>query len=68
MTSNAHPSIIKIEKDNLKQLTTEVKETLATSLRITSEEDKKFSVVDMWNSQRNMRTAISRRRYHTKTF
>jgi len=68
MTSKTHPSIINIQKDNLKQLTTEIKETLATSLRIAPEEDKKFSVVDMWNSQRNIRTAISRRRYHTKTF
>jgi len=68
MTSNVNPSIIHIEKDNLKQLTTEVKETLATDLQIISEENKKFGLVDMWNSQKNMRTAISRRRYYPKSF
>ena len=70
MTSNLVPSIIQIEEDSLKQLVTEVKETLATDMDLQpdSEKDKKFGVVDMWKTQRNIRTAISMRRYHPKVF
>ena len=70
MTSNVMPSIVRIEEDSLKQLVTEVKETLATDINLQpdSEKNKKFSVVDMWKTQRNIRTAISMRRYHPKAF
>ena len=68
MTSNAMPSIVQIEEESLKQLVIEVKETIATNINPSEVKDKKFGVADMWNSQRNMRTAISRRRYHTKAF
>ena len=70
MTSNVMPSIVKIEEESLKQLVTEIKETIATNIRVQPSgiKNKKFGIADMWNSQRNMRTAISRRRYHTKSF
>ena len=69
MTSNVMPSLVQIEEESLKQLVIEVKESIATNINVPSEvNDKKFGVADMWNSQRNMRTAVSRRRYHTKTF
>ena len=68
MTSNVMPSLVQIEEESLKQLVIEVKETIATNINSSEVKDKKFGVADMWNSQRNMRTAISRRRYHTKTF
>ena len=69
MTSNVMPSIVQIEEDNLKQLVTEVKETIATNIHVqASEINKKFGIADMWNSQRNVRTAVSRRRYHSKAF
>ena len=69
MTSNVMPSIVQIEEESLKKLVIEVKESIATNINVPSEvNDKKFGVADMWNSQRNMRTAISRRRYHTKAF
>jgi len=59
------PSIIQIEKENLKQLVTQVKETLATNINLqpTKIKNKKFGIVDMWNCQRNMRTAVSMRRH-----
>ena len=69
MTSNVMPSIVQIEEESLKKLVIEVKESIATNINVPSEiNDKKFGVADMWNSQRNMRTAISRRRYHPKVF
>ena len=70
MTSKAMPSIIQLEEERLKQLMTEVKETIAIDINIQNAEvkDKKFSVTDMWNSQRNLRTADSRRRYYPKSF
>ncbi|HEY8690062.1 MAG TPA: hypothetical protein VIM07_12570 [Chitinophagaceae bacterium] len=65
MNSNVMPSIIQIEKENLKQLVTQVKETLATNINLqpTKIKNKKFGIVDMWNCQRNMRTAVSMRRH-----
>lgn len=65
MTGNVMPSIIHIEKDNLKHLVTEVKETLATNINLqpTTAKNKTFGIVDMWNCQRNVRTAVSMRRY-----
>lgn len=46
-----------MEADELKTLVTEVKETVATNI-------KQFSAADLWNIQRNMRTAqkVSRRK------
>ncbi len=65
MNSNVMPSIIQIEEESLRQLVTEVKETLATgiSLKSTSVKNKKFGIVDLWNCQRNIRTAVSMRRH-----
>ncbi len=64
MNSKVMPSIIQIEKESLKQLTSEVRETLATDLNVKpATKNKKFGIVDMWNCQRNMRTAVSMRRH-----
>jgi hypothetical protein len=65
MTSNVMPSIIQIEEESLKKLVTEVKETLATDLNLGTRtpKNKKFGIVDMWNCQRNVRTAVSMRRH-----
>ena len=64
MTSNIMPSIVQIEEESLKQLVTEVKETLATDINLQpASENKKFGIVDMWNCQRRMRTAVSMRRH-----
>jgi hypothetical protein len=57
MNSNANNSIVVMEHDELRKLVTEVKETVATNV-------KQFSAADLWNIQRNMRTAqkVSRRK------
>lgn len=57
MNSNVNNSIIAMEQDELRKLVTEVKETVATNV-------KQFSAADLWNIQKNMRTAqkVSRRK------
>jgi len=72
MTSKVMPSIIQIEKENLKHLVSQVKETLATDIKMPTITPKykkpacpvgRFGIVDMWNCQRNVRTAVSMRRH-----
>ncbi len=65
MTSNVMPSIIQIEEEKLKQLVTQVRETIANEIdtKTRSPKNKKFGIVDMWKCQRNVRTAVSMRRY-----
>jgi hypothetical protein len=59
MNSNVNGSIIAMEQDELRKLVTDVQETVATN-----ENFKQLSAADLWNIQRNMRTAQkgSRRR------
>ena len=65
MNSNVLPSVIQIDEKNLKNLVTEVKETLASDLtgQLPTTKHKIFSIVDLWNCQKTMRTAASRRRH-----
>jgi len=65
MNSNVIPSIVIIEKEDLKTLVEEVKETLATHVSIGTfgTKQKTFGVVDLWNRQRSLRTAASMRKY-----
>jgi hypothetical protein len=41
------PSIVQMDNETLKRLTTEVKETLATGIIVPSKK-KRFAVVDLW--------------------
>jgi hypothetical protein len=63
MNSNVLPAVIQIDRENLKNLVTEVKETLANDVKgnLLSLTHKKFGIVDLWNCQKTMRTAASRR-------
>ena len=65
MTKNVMPSVIKIEKESLRNLVTEVKETLATDIILQPKvaNQKRFTIVDLWNCQRNVRTAVSMRKH-----
>jgi hypothetical protein len=65
MNSNVMPSIVKIEKESLRKLVEEVKETLATDINLVNDISKQrsFGVVDLWNRRRSMRTATSLRKY-----
>ena len=53
MNNDANPSIIKMEDEQLKQLLTEVKETVAIDVK-----ESNFSAADLWNIQRNMKPAF----------
>ena len=67
MKSNVMPSIVQIEANQLKQLVSEVKETVATGLvqvnKTKRNNTTSFGVVDLWNIQRSARTMASRRAF-----
>lgn len=65
MNSNVMPSIVQIEKGNLKKLVEEVKETLATNINAgpLGRKQRSFGIVDLWNRQKSLRTATSMRKY-----
>lgn len=58
------PSIVQIEKNNLRELVLEVKETLATDWKANAPvaKQKSFGIIDLWNCHKQRRTASSLRR------
>ncbi len=61
MNRNVNSSIIVMEADELKQLTTEVKETLAENADVEKAE-KRFDSASLWNIQKNRKTqSLSKR-------
>lgn len=65
MKSNVMPSIVQIEANELKQLVTEVKETVATGIVPVTRKKinhTRFGVVDLWNIRRGVKsTRVSAR-------
>lgn len=57
MNSNEKSSIVKIEAEELKQLVTEVKETVATNVDVKNQ-TQNFGVADLWKIQRQMKPAL----------
>lgn len=60
MKSNVMPSIVKIEANQLKELVNEVKETVATGIvevKTAKSKAPSFGIVDLWNIQRQARSA-----------
>ncbi len=60
MKSNVMPAIVQIEANQLKQLVSEVKETVATDIthvKSVKKANRQFRAIDLWNIQRNMRSA-----------
>lgn len=67
MKGETMPSIVRLEEETLKQLVTEVKETVVSNKTSNQPNNKSFGVVDLWNRQRQMRSAsssISTRRWN----
>jgi len=65
MKSNVMPSIVRIEANELKQLVSEVRETVATDLiqvKHIKKTNKGFGIVDLWNIHRGIRMATMPRR------
>ena len=60
MKNDVMPSIVQMEKEVLKNLMKEVKETLATDVVMPKQTKKSFGVADLWNIRRNARPAASR--------
>jgi len=58
MNSNVTRSIVNMEPQELKELVTEVKETVASNVS----EKQMFSAADLWRIQKLMRTAQAGRR------
>lgn len=65
MKSNVMPSIVQMEANELKQLVSEVRETVATGIVVTNVKKAapSFGVVDLWNIRRGMKTARLARRW-----
>jgi hypothetical protein len=57
MENDVMPSIVQMEYGVLKELLTEVKETLATDVKLPEPKKKVFGIVDLWNIRRNNKTA-----------
>jgi hypothetical protein len=59
MKSDVMPSIVKMEEGLLEQLFAEadVKETIATEVNFAKKPKRTFGLVDLWNVQRNMKSA-----------
>ena len=55
MKSIVMPKTVQLSDEIRKQLLHEVKETLATEISVKNR--KRFTPADMWNLQRNMRSA-----------
>lgn len=58
MKSNVMPSIVQMEANELNQLVSEVKETVATgAVRVKNNNRRPFGAVDMWNLRRGVKIA-----------
>ncbi|HEV3222187.1 MAG TPA: hypothetical protein VGZ90_04880 [Puia sp.] len=55
MKQDVMPSIVKMDSEMLKNLTTEVKETLATGIDLPSQK-KRFTLVNLWKIHQAKRT------------
>lgn len=62
MKQDVMPSIVKMDSEMLRNLTTEVKETLATDMNMTAPK-KRFTLVNLWNIHNGKRkpTRITRK-------
>jgi hypothetical protein len=59
MNSNVKTSIVHLEADELKQLVTEVKETVATDVDVKNQANNSyFGVADLWKIQKQMKPAL----------
>ena len=57
MKSDVMPSIVQMEAEVLRQLVTEVRETIATDIKPDKAIKKSFGIIDLWNIRRKMKSA-----------
>ena len=60
MKIDLHPSIVQMEPEVLNNLVREVKETLATNIKVAKVKNRSFTMSDLWNIRRNAKTAENR--------
>ena len=63
MKNDVMPSVVRMERELLKRLVTEVKETVAIDVKAPQAKRNTLRVVDLWNIQRNARSARSMRKW-----
>ena len=61
MKLDVKPSFVKVEKETLDQLVTEVKETIAV-IDLNKKVKRSFGQIDLWNIRRNVKSASGRMR------
>ena len=60
MNNHVMPSIIQMEKETVRNLVKEVRETVAMDLVLPEIPERTFGIVDLWNIRRNAVSARSR--------
>lgn len=60
MKTDVRRSIVQIETEVLSELVKEVRETLATDVKLPESKSYSFTAADLWNIRRNKATAMSR--------
>ena len=60
MKNDVMPSIVQMEREVLKNLVKEVKETVAKDIQLPTVRKQSFGIADLWNIRRRARTATSR--------
>ncbi len=63
MKNDTQGIVIPLNKEQMKELTKETKETLATNLVENVTNQRTFGSVDLWNSRKNQRTMVSMRKW-----
>lgn len=63
MKNDVMPSIVQMEPEVLKRLVSEVKETVATDIHVPKAKKNALRVVDLWNIQRNVKSASRMRKW-----
>jgi hypothetical protein len=63
MKNDVMPSVVQMEPELLKRLVTEVKETVAVDVKVPQAKRNTLRVVDLWNIQRNIKSAGSMRKW-----
>jgi hypothetical protein len=59
MKTDVMPSLVKMDKEDLLKLVTEVKETVANVIDLPEGNKKTFGHLDMWNIRKNFKTTSS---------
>jgi hypothetical protein len=63
MNNDTKGIVIPLNKEQLKELTKETMETLATNMLEKVTNQRTFGSVDLWNSRKNQRTMVSMRKW-----